>query len=142
MARTFFVAVILALLALPAAGSELEELRRARALADELMSPFCPGRTLSDCPSPNAAAVREQMRAWIDEGRSDSEIRAELRARFGDALAGEPESPWGRLAPLALIAGVGLAFALAAMRIVAPGQAEPDAANEEAPDRSWPGANS
>jgi cytochrome c-type biogenesis protein CcmH/NrfF len=117
--RTFLLAAILAALALPAAGSELEELRRARALADELMSPFCPGRTLSDCPSPNAAAVREEIRVWIDQGRSDAEIRAELRARFGDALAGEPESPWGRGAPLAVIALVGVLFALGVRRVVA-----------------------
>ena len=75
------------LLALPAAGDELADSRRARGLADELMSPFCPGRTLSDCPSPNASAVREEIRAWVHEGHTDAEIRERLRARFGDTLA-------------------------------------------------------
>jgi cytochrome c-type biogenesis protein CcmH/NrfF len=108
-----------AALAAPAAESDLDELRRARALSEELMSPFCPGRTLSDCPSPNASAVRDEIRAWVDEGRSDAEIRAELRARFGDALVGEPQSFWGRAAPLAAIALVGVLFALGARRVIA-----------------------
>jgi cytochrome c-type biogenesis protein CcmH/NrfF len=107
------------LFALPAGGDELANSRRARGLADELMSPFCPGRTLSDCPSPNASAVREEIRAWVGEGRSDAEIRERLRDRFGDSLAGEPQSAWGRVLPIAAIAGVGLLFAVGLRRVVA-----------------------
>jgi cytochrome c-type biogenesis protein CcmH/NrfF len=104
----------------PGAGAdELGDLRRARALADELMSPFCPGRTLSDCPSPNASAVREEIRAWIHQGQSDDQIRATLRTRFGPALVGEPESAWGKAAPLAVIAGVAVLFALGIRRVIA-----------------------
>ena len=102
-----------------AAADELDDLRRARALADELMSPFCPGRTLSDCPSPNATAVREEIRAWVHQGQSDEQIRTALRARFGASLAGEPESPWAKAAPLAVIAGVAILFALGLRRILA-----------------------
>jgi len=100
-------------------ADELSDLRRARALADELMSPFCPGRTLSDCPSPNAAGVREEIRAWIGQGRSDEEIRDTLRARFGSELVGDPGGPWGRAAPLGVIAGVAILFALGIRRVIA-----------------------
>ena len=106
-----------------AAADELDDLRRAHSLADELMSPFCPGRTLSDCPSPNATAVREEIRAWVHQGQSDEQIRATLRARFGDALAGEPESPWARAGPLAVIALIAVLFALGIRRVVARPQA-------------------
>ena len=101
-----------------AAADELADARHARALAEELMSPFCPGRTLSDCPSPNAAAVREEIRAWVGEGRSDDEIRVQVRQQFGDAVDGEPQSGWGRAAPLAVIALVGVAFAFGLRRVV------------------------
>jgi cytochrome c-type biogenesis protein CcmH/NrfF len=113
--------LLLACLSLAGAarGDELAELRRSRALADELMSPFCPGRTLSDCPSPNAQAVREEIRAWVHQGRSDAEIRAELSTRFGHSLAGEPQSGWGRAIPLLVIAAVGLLFAWGIRRVVA-----------------------
>jgi cytochrome c-type biogenesis protein CcmH/NrfF len=67
-------------------------------LWNELMSPFCPGRTLADCPSGKA----EELRIWIveqeDGGRSRTEVMDELYAAFGDVL---------RQAPVA--EGVGLA---------------------------------
>jgi cytochrome c-type biogenesis protein CcmH/NrfF len=115
---TFLLLACLSL-AGPAHSDELAELRRSRALAEELMSPFCPGRTLSDCPSPNAQAVREEIRAWIRQGRSDAEIRAELATRFGHSLAGEPQSAWGRAIPLLVIAAIGLLFAWGVRRVVA-----------------------
>src|SRR5262245_6496220 len=102
-----------------AAADELADARHARALAEELMSPFCPGHTLSDCPSPNAAAVRETIRAWVGEGRSDEEIRTRLKSQYGDVLDGEPQSGWGRAAPLAVIALVGVAFAFGLRRVIA-----------------------
>ena len=111
-------ATVLALAA-RAGAEDLAALRHARALADELMSPFCPGRTLSDCPSPNAAALREEIRTWVAEGRSDAEIRAQLRSQFGDVLAAEPESIWGRIAPLGAIALVAILFGFGVRRVLA-----------------------
>ena len=66
-------------LALPArAGSEEPE-GWAYALWHEMMSPFCPGRSLADCPSTAA----ESLRMWIlmqeAGGRERSEVEAELR---------------------------------------------------------------
>jgi len=56
----------------------------------ELMSPYCPGRTLADCPSNQA----EELRGWIVEqeaaGRDREQVRAELFARFGDVLRAAP----------------------------------------------------
>ncbi len=81
-------------------------------LADELMSPYCPGRALSECPSPNAA----QLRGWILEqekvGRSRDEVEAQLFARFGDQLRQAPRVEGvglvAYLVPLMLFAGGGL----------------------------------
>ena len=39
-------------------------------VANELMSPFCPGRTLADCPSPDAASLRMWIAVQAAAGRS------------------------------------------------------------------------
>lgn len=92
--------------AVPAQEQEGDAARRAHRLAQDLMSPFCPGRTLADCPSPEAAAVREQTRSLLDAGFSEQEIRALLSERYGDELVGVPRSALGWSLPaLALLAG-------------------------------------
>ena len=73
------------------------------------MSPFCPGRTLADCPSPNATLVKDEIRALLRSGRTEAEIRADLSARYGDALVGVPKTPLGWFLPAAmLVVGIGL----------------------------------
>lgn len=61
-------------------------------LADELMSPYCPGRALSECPSPQA----EDLRRWIldqaSAGRSRAEVEAELYGEWGDTLRQAPRA--------------------------------------------------
>jgi len=34
------------------------------------MSPFCPGRTLSDCPSEYAGQWRHDIQRMVDQGKS------------------------------------------------------------------------
>lgn len=63
------------------AAPELEESPRVATLARSIMSPFCPGRTLQSCPSPEAARWVADIRAWAAEGRSDDEILRSLAAR-------------------------------------------------------------
>ncbi len=91
--------------------------RRARSLSGDLMSPFCPGRTLADCPSPDAAAVREEIRARLAEGESEDDVRALLETRFGEDVHGFPRDAFGWAAPVViLVTGAGLlAFALRAL---------------------------
>ncbi len=69
----------------------------AYSLAHDLMSPFCPGRTLAACPSPQA----DQLRQWIlfqaAAGQTQEELEAQLYERFGDVLLSAPkaEGGWG-----------------------------------------------
>ena len=93
----------------------------------ELMSPFCPGRTLADCPSPAA----ESMRLWIltqaAAGRTREDIEAELFARYGDIMRSAPRAEGfglgAYLFPLAAFAagGVLVAFVLRRLTRPAPG---------------------
>ena len=59
-------------------------------LARDLMSPFCPGVSLADCPSPDA----HRLRAWIlvqeAAGRSRADVEAELLERYGEQILSAP----------------------------------------------------
>ena len=75
---------------------------RARAIADNVMSPFCPGMTLAACTSPAAAEWRQDIREWVDQGLGDDEIRSRLEQRAGRDLSGTPRSSLGWLIPVGL----------------------------------------
>ena len=96
--------------AIAAAAEEAAEPGWAYGLWNELMSPFCPGRTLADCPSEQA----EKLRAWIvaqeEQGRAKDDVTQELFASFGDVL---------RQAPAA--EGIGLAAYLVPIAIFGAG---------------------
>jgi len=57
-----------------------------------LMSPFCPGRILIDCPSPQAAELREWIAAQEAAGRSRADVEAQLYAQFGDVILQAPKA--------------------------------------------------
>lgn len=82
----------------------------ATTLANELMSPYCPGRALPDCPSPQATDLRRWIIAQEESGRTHDEVMGELLGRFGDELLQKPRAEGFGLAaylvPLAaLLAG-------------------------------------
>lgn len=82
-------------------------------LANELMSPWCPGFALPDCTSGYA----KQLHAWILEqeklGRPRAEVEAEVLARYGEKIRQAPKAEgraWFAYAipALALAAGLGI----------------------------------
>lgn len=82
----------------------------ATTLANELMSPYCPGRALPDCPSPQATDLRRWIIAQEEAGRTHDDVMGELLGRFGDELLQKPRAEGFGLAaylvPLAaLLAG-------------------------------------
>jgi cytochrome c-type biogenesis protein CcmH len=78
--------------AAPAAADSTGDEQWAYELSHNLMSPYCPGRTLSDCPSPQA----DELRLWILEqaraGATKEEVEAELFRSFGDQLRQAPRA--------------------------------------------------
>lgn len=64
----------------------------SRELEHELMSPYCPGRALAECPSPQA----DQLRLWIigqaRAGKTREQVEAELAANFGDQIRQAPRA--------------------------------------------------
>jgi len=60
-------------------------------LPNYLMSPFCPGKTLADCTSPQAASLRMWMIVQEAAGRTRADVEAELLERYGDVLRPAPK---------------------------------------------------
>jgi cytochrome c-type biogenesis protein CcmH/NrfF len=76
---------------LPAAGEVAESGHgRAFAIAGNLMSPFCPGRLLSECQSRGAFDLREEIATRLDRGESPQAIVDDLVRRYGDGIRGVP----------------------------------------------------
>ncbi len=106
------------------AQAQVERAREAHAFVRTVMSPFCPGRTLTDCPSPDAAALRAEIRQRLASGVSQDAIRLELERRYGMAVVPEPRSVWAWIIPLGIL-GAGLVGLIAALRSLARRAPEP-----------------
>lgn len=83
------------------------------ALSSELMSPYCPGRALPDCPSPQATELRRWIVDQARDGRTKDEVMSELLARFGEQMLQRPRAQGFGLAAYAIpgfgmLAGLGL----------------------------------
>jgi cytochrome c-type biogenesis protein CcmH/NrfF len=65
-------------------------------MAHDLMSPYCPGRTLSACPSPQAAELRQWILLQAAAGQTREEIETSLHEQFGDEILSAPKAEgWG-----------------------------------------------
>ncbi len=111
LGRGIALGVLLLGLALPATADPADPEGWAYELWHEIMSPFCPGRSLADCPSPQA----ESLRAWIlvqeATGRSQADVETELLERYGDVILSAPRAE-----------GIGLAaYAIPALAFVVGG---------------------
>ncbi len=142
--RRTFVSVLALALVVPLLATSASAVEGAPdwayAMAHELMSPYCPGRTLAECPSPNAAELRFWILNQAAAGASQEEVREMLAQRFGDVLLAAPRAEgWGLSAYAVPIAAfvVGLPIALLAIRRLTGGggdkSSEPSAASSETP---------
>lgn len=62
-------------------------------LSNDLMSPYCPGRTIAACPSPQARQLEDHIYAQAKAGKSREEIETALVQRFGDEIVGYKAQP-------------------------------------------------
>lgn len=62
----------------------------ARQIYQEVMSPYCPGLLLANCPSAPAERLRQQIHSAIVAGVSTDAVRAQLIERFGDRVLAAP----------------------------------------------------
>lgn len=112
MGRTLVAFALFAVLAAPAFAEDAW----SPDVWHDVMSPYCPGRTLADCPSPQA----QDLRAWIADqeaqGRSRVDVEEQLYRLYGDVILSAPRAEgWGLAAYLVPIG----AFVLGGLMLVA-----------------------
>ena len=61
-------------------------------VAKSLMSPVCPGKMLSDCPSSEGSQLREVVRRMIREGKSKEKILLYFVEVYGKSVLAVPPS--------------------------------------------------
>jgi len=94
--RTLLAALLLlvsaAASAAPAPGTLADPAQeaRARALQRELRCMVCQGESIDESNAPLAADLRALVRAHIQAGESDDQIKQFLVARYGDVILMQP----------------------------------------------------
>lgn len=93
MRRSFFS--LLLMLSLSVGTSSAKDFtpeveREAGKVFGNVMSPYCPGKLIADCPSAPAVELREKIRERIAAGESGDAIRDELYETFGEYLRAAP----------------------------------------------------
>lgn len=87
-------------------------------VASRMMSPFCPGLTLEECPSDEASRVRSQIEEMVQRGDTNAEIDRWIVDNFGEVALARPGSSVAWLAPpLVALAGVGVVIVLLKRRV-------------------------
>jgi cytochrome c-type biogenesis protein CcmH len=61
-----------------------------RTLESELRCLVCQNQTLAESPAGLAGDLRREVRSLVEQGKSDAEIKAFLRARYGDFVLYKP----------------------------------------------------
>jgi cytochrome c-type biogenesis protein CcmH len=115
MKRLILMSLVIVALASPASAQSPEDL--ANDISNKVMSPFCPGVTLHDCPSQSALDMRDRIEGFARSGMSEAAIMERLEAEYGEAIRAEPSSEGAGivawiLPALAALAGGALAFML------------------------------
>jgi cytochrome c-type biogenesis protein CcmH/NrfF len=101
------------LLIAPAAAGQTPEERAAR-LSERIMSPFCDGVTLHDCPSAAADELRRDIAQMARDGMTNEAILDRLESDYGPGIRATPDDTLAWLLPaLAVLAGIGIVAWLA-----------------------------
>jgi cytochrome c-type biogenesis protein CcmH/NrfF len=90
LSNCFFLLLLLASSSYAQEFSE-EILVKTQEISDSIMSPYCPGRTLSACPSEKARALRVEISTFLERGYSKDAVIRQLKGMFGNTIQASPE---------------------------------------------------
>ena len=116
MKKVLFVALLLVAVSAVAfqGRQDPDAVPTASEVFRRVMSPFCPGVTLYECTSSQAAELRSEIGPRIAGGATNAEIDRWLTDNYGEAVLARPRSPWVWAPPAA---GVLIALALVTQRV-------------------------
>ena len=135
MARFGWVVVLAGALCSVSAAAAASSDQRAAALASQIESPFCPGKTLRSCSSPAAAVWRADIRRWVDEGVASEQIKERLSSRASRDLRVVPHDH--TFGPLVFVSGVA-GFAGLLLVVAITRRKEDESHDDEVPEVSDP----
>jgi cytochrome c-type biogenesis protein CcmH/NrfF len=107
--------VLAVFLGLSPASAQQDPKADAARIFDEVMSPFCPGLTLADCPSPQAFELRDQIATRLAAGEQPDAVVSDLVARYGVRILADPSNTrvgavaWGTPIVVAVFGALALA---------------------------------
>lgn len=149
--RTTFVIHILAICTLwlatlpgPAAAQDDaagdRALIEAQTVYESLMSPYCPGRLLRDCPSGQATQLKDRILERTQGGETADKIREDLIGNYGEEMRAAPKHEGFGLVAwygpfLFLAVGVAILLIWLRLRRAAPSDYQARAADPEATRR-------
>ena len=105
--------------------------RVANQVSHEILSPYCPGKTLAMCPSPAAAEVRMKIQDMAESGMTEPQIREAIIEEHGEEFR-IVEPPWTDDVGLLGLLGAGLGLAFVAVFVIS--RRRKDEAPEPAPE--------
>lgn len=84
----FGVLVLASLVTVSAIAESSDE--SAKRVYGLVMSPFCPGRLLSDCPSDQATELKKEIQREVETGATEEAIVSKLAERYGSTIRAMP----------------------------------------------------
>jgi len=73
--------IIFTVLTIFSFSAQAQDSERIKKLFNSIMSPYCPGRLLAECPSSSASELKQEIRL-MTETKTDIEIYSILQERF------------------------------------------------------------
>lgn len=64
--------------------------KEATTLYQQVFSPFCPGRSLNDCPSSKAGELKDEMRAQLESGTPSEAVLQSVIDKYGEQYRAVP----------------------------------------------------
>ena len=119
----------------PLSGDELE--RVTNEVSSLMRCPVCQGLSVADSPTPSAVAMKEEVRQFLADGYSESQILTYFEKSYGEFIRLEPKARGFNLLVWILpIAGLvaGLALVMRRVRRPAATEAQDDAPTTVDPD--------
>lgn len=85
--------------------------KQTQEISSQVLSPFCPGRTLNDCPSSAASELKQKISGMLSAGKTREQVLNEMFATYGEEMRAAPKKEgFGLLAwlipPAFLLAGL------------------------------------
>lgn len=108
--KRLLIAATLAAAALIAAvatfgGADPDAVPTLSEVSGRVMSPFCPGLTLDECPSDQSSRLRSQLESMIRQGSTNREIDQWVVDNYGEVALASPSGVFPWVAPVAIAIG-------------------------------------